>query len=342
MSYDLVVIWRVLDQCNLGCPFCEYRKDLRFKRIVTDLEKVLNFGQVLVDYSQATGRKILISWLGGEPFLWKHIISASETFRRGGIHISTTTNGTRFVDDTVIEQTARIFSEITFSIDGNGSSHDIIRRQNGLFQSVRESIKKLHSARKNHSDYLLNTIRVNTVLNGQSILEFENFCNLLAEIGVDEISFNQLIADKESGLYQQYGLTSKNISVIRAIQKLQSVLLDKHGLKLLGAPIYFDRIIDYINDIPVPVTDCNPGSRFLFIDQFGNVGPCSFLTALSGINISDIDSQEKISELPMLFRSLIAKQQPLACQNCMDTNVFGKFQFPLRPSVSSDKLEQIM
>ena len=339
MSYDLVIVWRILDQCNLGCPFCEYRKDLKFHRTVTDIEKVMEFGQMLIEHSQSTGQKVLVSWLGGEPLLWKHIYSVSEIFVRGGLHISATTNGTRMIDDDVIEQIARIFSEITISIDGNGSGHDALRRENGLFHSVAGSITKLQMARKSYLDYLLNTIRVNTILNSHAISEFEEFCCFLAEIGVNEISFNQLIADKESNLYQLYGLTSENIPDIREIQRLQPILLDKYGVKLLGAPIYFDRITDYIHGIPVQVTDCNPGSRFLFIDQFGNIGPCSFLTAHSGINISDIDSHGKISKLPMSFRSLISKQQPLACQNCMDTNVFGKFQFPLRLGITSDKLE---
>jgi sulfatase maturation enzyme AslB (radical SAM superfamily) len=205
-SYDLIVIWRVLDHCNLQCPFCEFSRDLQFSRTQTDSKDVIRFARVLGEYSRQTNQKLMVSWMGGEPFLWKDIFAVSEQLKQEhGLHISVTTNGTFLSNRDFTEQICRLFDELTVSIDGYGSLHDRIRRSDGLFEGILEGLRHMNELRATTSSPL-KTIRVNSIMTSASIRGSEFFCHQLAAAGVDEISFNQLIADKSSELYTQLGL----------------------------------------------------------------------------------------------------------------------------------------
>src|SRR6266436_4636144 len=67
----LIVVWRVVDSCNLSCPFCAFDRRLAFPRTHTDPADILRFAAVLADHQARTGDGVLLSWLGGEPLLWR-------------------------------------------------------------------------------------------------------------------------------------------------------------------------------------------------------------------------------------------------------------------------------
>lgn len=78
---DLLVLWRVFEHCNLACQFCGYSKSLHRPRAVAEPERVLAFGKVLGDYARLSGRRVSVSWLGGEPLLWPDLHALSSTLR---------------------------------------------------------------------------------------------------------------------------------------------------------------------------------------------------------------------------------------------------------------------
>ncbi len=92
---DLVLVWRITEVCDLACPFCAYSRDLRRPRAAANPDDVLRFGALLGEYARAYRRNILVSWLGGEPLLWKPLLDLSHTFKHAfGLRVSVTTNGT--------------------------------------------------------------------------------------------------------------------------------------------------------------------------------------------------------------------------------------------------------
>ncbi|WP_218281224.1 hypothetical protein [Verrucomicrobium spinosum] len=46
---------------------------------MADPAEIRRFAAVLADWSQATGRPVLLSWLGGEPLLWKPLEALTRT-----------------------------------------------------------------------------------------------------------------------------------------------------------------------------------------------------------------------------------------------------------------------
>ena len=70
MSAPLVVVWRVTEACDLGCWFCEYSRQRGGPRRSVPANQAVAFGNSLGEYAAASGRDVLVSWLGGEPLLW--------------------------------------------------------------------------------------------------------------------------------------------------------------------------------------------------------------------------------------------------------------------------------
>lgn len=88
-----VIVWRITQQCNLLCRFCSYSKEVERCRDESDAWEIERISEVLGDYKRLTGDNILVSWIGGEPFLRKDIYELSKNMNSHGIEISATTNG---------------------------------------------------------------------------------------------------------------------------------------------------------------------------------------------------------------------------------------------------------
>ena len=92
------------------------------------------------------------------------------------------------------------------------------------------------------------------------------------------------------------------------------------GLRVCGSEGYSARIAQAIEGVPVAVAECEPGQRYLFVDERGRVGPCSFTLEEYGQTTDDLQA------LPGVFAALRREKRAAACGNCCSTNVFGKFE----------------
>src|SRR5215216_5983716 len=107
----MIIVWRITEQCNLSCPFCAYDRSLGGVRREARVSDVESIAPVLAAYRKQTGKRVLVSWLGGEPLLWPPLFSLSRLLRGHDIEISTTTNGTGLHLPRVREQVLESFSE---------------------------------------------------------------------------------------------------------------------------------------------------------------------------------------------------------------------------------------
>src|SRR5947209_20089572 len=73
------------------------------------------------------------------------------------------------------------------------------------------------------------------------------------------------------------------------------------GLQIAGSPSYLDRLEAVARGIAVPVADCDPGRRFLFVDERGIIAPCSFTGSGYGVPIDALVSVDAIAQLPRRF-----------------------------------------
>ncbi|MBI5031016.1 MAG: radical SAM protein [Chloroflexi bacterium] len=320
MPSELVIVWRVTEQCNLGCHFCGYSRALNRPRRTIDPGKVLAFGKLLCDYRQRYQREVLVSWLGGEPFLWHPLLDVSQIFRREfGLRVAVTTNGLALSASNVRERVASLFDHIVLSIDGLADFHDRVRDSQGLFARLKANVIGLREFQSKLK------IGANTVLMHDNVHQFESLCNQLADWGVSEITFNTLGGRDRPEFFPQNRLTVEDVAWLRAQLRLIRERLSRRAFSIHGSDAYLERIATFASDTAMPIRDCHPGAQFLFIDESGMIAPCNFTVNGIGVPIDQLHSVDDLQHLPAIFSARQKREPATPCSDCKSTQVFGKF-----------------
>lgn len=329
---QLVIVWRVYEPCNLACHFCGYSREIIRKRNITDPEQILAFGKILPDFQRETGTEVLVSWLGGEPLLWKELPGLSNTFRHElGIKLGVTTNGTLLDRQNIRAMLMKNYSLLTISLDGFSNLHDFYRGEDGLYEKIKRQIDIL-------SDEIISTgsslkLRINTILMRENIDDFESFCMEVADWGVQELTFNQLGGVDRPEFYPDHRLLPEQVDSFAAnFSQIQMKAYAK-GMTIFGGQPYLDRLVATSRDIPIPVEDCNPGRKFLFINEENLVSPCNFTTDGYGIPLCELKNVTDLINLQDRFRYKQKHERATPCNNCHSTQIFEKFNKSLNKVV---------
>lgn len=320
----MIVVWQVTEHCNLACPFCRFDRTQGGKRRNADPQAIRRFGECLTQYQEETGESVLVSWLGGEPLRWSPLEELSATFvREYGLRVSTTTNGTTLGSPEVRRHLLDHYAELTVSVDARGDDHDRLRGSPGLYATLARNIRLLADEAVALAKPI--KLRVNIVLMKQTVGTFAELCEEIAGWGIQEISFNQLGGNDRPEFYPDHRLLPEQVLALQAALPALRDRLAKKGVQLLGSSGYLHRMNASSRDERVPVYDCQPGRKFLFIDIEGRVAPCSFTTANCGRNIVDFTSGADLRRLSPMFHDRIVQARPAACDDCQSTRVFEKF-----------------
>jgi MoaA/NifB/PqqE/SkfB family radical SAM enzyme len=319
--HDLVVVVRVTTDCSLGCLHCGYSRDVQ--RISKDISYATleSLGQRLSEHKTTTQQQVLVSWLGGEPFQWCDWREVTRRYvEENGLRVSVTTNGLALASPKTRSDALRLFSEITLSLDGFADHHDQVRQAPHMFERLKRVIELLCRER----DPQRTRLRLNTVLTRSNIRQFEAFCDCVGQWGIDEVTFNQLGGNDRPEYFVDHGLRPPDLELL--IESLPNIRARAatHGMRIQGSPEYLHRIASTVHGRAIPIDDCAPGSSFLFIDEAGMIGPCSFTAAGLGIKVQDIAPGE-FSQLCDRLRTRLGEVAPNACRDCHATHVFAKF-----------------
>jgi MoaA/NifB/PqqE/SkfB family radical SAM enzyme len=322
-EHELVIVWRVWESCPLACHFCGYSRELNRPRLATDVPSIIAFAKVLRDVQQNHGRSILVSWLGGEPLAWSELARLSRILaHENGLSLGVTTNGLPLESPRVRASLLADYEQVTVSIDGLAAFHDRVRATPGLFDRIGAAMAHLRS--EDPSGRLWR--RANTVLMRGNIGTFAQLCELLADWGFHELTFNQLGGNERPEFYPANRLLPEQIGRFAdELPRIRRRMADR-GLIIRGGRRYLDRIAATSRDNKIAVDDCHPGRRFLFIDPLGRISPCSFTSDCYGVPISQVNSAEAFLELPDRLRAMQLARRVAACDDCHATHVFDKFK----------------
>jgi MoaA/NifB/PqqE/SkfB family radical SAM enzyme len=320
---ELVVIWRVYEPCPLGCLFCGYSRDLERSRMIFDASEIERFGKLLGAFQECHGRRVLVTWLGGEPLLWPELPGLSRILHRQfGLRLGVSTSGLPLARRDVRSSLCADYEQLTVSLDGPADFHDRVRSAPGLFAKVRAWVGFLRGEAVGTALRL----RVNTVLMRGNIGRFGEFCRELADWGIDEITFNPLGGNDRPEFYSANRLGPAQVERFREeFPELQRTMAAT-GLKLRGGPRYLERMHRSALGVDWPIADCLPASQTLFIDERARVAPCSFTADRYHVPLSEIRSVEDIAGLPARFARLRSSRSHPACSDCHATHVFDKFR----------------
>jgi len=320
----VIVLWRITERCNYACSFCAFDRRLPGVRRDVEAESVERFGSLLGEYGKSTGEPILLSWLGGEPLLWAPIFDMSESLNlEHGINISVTTNGSTLHLPNTIPRILKSFSELTISVDGFADFHNQLRGSPGGWERLRLSTRHLAAERDAIGAKL--KLRVNIVLMRDNLVEFPRLCKELASWQVDEITFNQLGGRDRPEFFPDHALRPDDVRKLREILPELRESLAEHNVKLCGSETYLQRIEASAHQRSIPVMDCSPGERFLFIDEMGRIAPCSFTNAEYGVHIDSVTQLNDILNLSPQFRAARKDLVAKACDDCSSNHMYAKF-----------------
>jgi MoaA/NifB/PqqE/SkfB family radical SAM enzyme len=319
----LVVVWRVTTRCNLSCGFCAYDRALPFARRDTDEASARRLGRSLVHTRDGLGQPVHVSFLGGEPFAWEPLPRVARHFAELGLSLGITTNGVALGSAASRELLLDCFDEVTLSIDGLGAIHDGLRGWFGGFERLAAVLTELAraTARRGRGPLL----RVNTVLMRDNIREFPELCRALADLGVQELTFNRLGGRDRPEFFAAHRLRPAELEQFATELPALRRELGARGLSILGAHGYVERLLSLERGDAVAVRDCEPGRRFLFVDERGLLAPCSFTLDSYGEPVAEMTNGD-VAELPRRFLARQRSQRAGACDDCSSTQVFEKFR----------------
>jgi MoaA/NifB/PqqE/SkfB family radical SAM enzyme len=234
-----------------------------------------------------------------------------------------TTNGTPLDTHAAREHIVADYDEITFSLDGVGPFNDAVRGAPGLYERLGANIVALNelAARRGRGP----RVRVNTILMRDNLHELEALCRSLAAWGVHELTFNTLGGRERPDFYPDHRLLPEHSAWLRQALPGLRQRAAQLGLRIRGSAAYLDRIEHTARGQPLPAGDCAPGRAFLFIDEAGTIGPCSFTTADYGLPMSEVKTANDLRTLPARFAARRQTQPLPACSDCCCTEVWGKF-----------------
>lgn len=320
----MILLWRVSTRCNYACGFCAYDRRLAMPRREIDQAEVERVALIAADVARQRGEQLLLSWLGGEPMLWPPLLDLSEDLaRHPAIALSMTSNGTRLDKVDVRQRVLSAFAELTLSLDGPAMVHNHLRGVAGSFDLVRAAIAALVAERKALDRQI--KLRVNVVLMRSTLPHFADLCTMLADWGIDEITFNQLGGRDRPDFFPDQRLSSADAARLAGmIAPLRSGLAQR-GVRLCASPDYLVRIAASSANASLAVADCRPGESFLFADEHGRIGPCSFTLDQYGVDLADIRTSADFAALPRRFRESRAVVPARTCADCPSTQQFGKF-----------------
>lgn len=313
----LVVLCRVSTRCNLACGFCAYDRRLFFARTTLDAARLERLLDLL---SAQRPRAPLLSWLGGEPLLWRDWTHWSARARAAGIAVSTTSNGSTLAGAAARAAVLAHLDELTLSVDAADARHDVLRGWPGGAARVLAALRVLAAERVRAGTRI--KLRANVVLMRSTIADFASLAEALAQAGVDEISHNLLggrdrpeFHARESVLPAQFTAFLRELPALRA-------RMHRSGVALIGDAQYAARLQAAACGLRWPVADCDPGRDFLFVDESGRVAPCAFTGDDYAIDLLEVDD---LGSLPARFRAARHARCAPACDDCPSTQVSGKF-----------------
>ena len=320
----MILLWRITTRCNFSCGFCAYDQRLAIPRMSVDPDQVERIAHLAAHHASARGERLLLSWLGGEPLLWPPLLDLSERLaREPGIGLSMTSNGTRLHQAQTRRRILDSFSELTLSLDGPAALHDHLRGASGSFDQVRTAIMALARERQEQGARI--KLRVNSILMRDTLPHFAALCAMLAEWGVDEITFNQLGGRDRPEFYPGQRLLPADAARLAALVPEVRARLADQGVNLCASPTYLRRIEASSAGEPLTVADCGPGEAFIFVDEQGRAGPCSFTLDDFGVPLSEIRTSADFAALPARLRAARAAAPVPVCGDCPSTQQFGKF-----------------
>jgi MoaA/NifB/PqqE/SkfB family radical SAM enzyme len=287
------------DKCNLDCKYCWQRRDasdeMSLEAFFSYLEKAESLGVGL------------ITFLGGEPMLWKGIYDAISACSERHILTDMTTNGTLLNQKSISKLSASGLDYLNISTDGLKIT--TVSKKNNLIR--RELIGALSSAKKKYGMHS----RLNAVIYKDNfdeircLIEFAKINNIQISIGYVVPPINHINVT-ENDIYFSLRDQDRLNEIIRFILEKK-----RAGYPIIDPDSYFENIFRFLRR--ENFWDCNYPTRYGWINiaPSGKIRSCTKKMDELETSFLELDSA-KINELRELLRQDINDCNADCYSNC--------------------------
>lgn len=269
------VLWEITNKCNYKCKYCIFNSG-----VCNDDELTYEEVKRVIDQLKKKDFKYL-KITGGEPFIRKDIIDILKYASDKDMIVDVSTNAS-LINESMIKTLKDINLEmIHISLDGPSKEiHEMVRGINTYERTIK-GIKKLKQTNK--------YIRIGTVIFKNNEEYLEDIIKLCISLNVNEVIFS-IMEPVGRMLDDNRFVTTKSLDVLKDI--IESLTLK-----------YPEIIINY-NWNPNKVNNsktCPAGNRFLYINNKGNIAPCTWLVTndnkyLSYLSLKDNNLEDVLND----------------------------------------------
>lgn len=306
---DLVL--QVTKDCNFKCRYCGFANSTGIDRNHEQTSMSWEVAKKSIDFLYQHSRdaqQVNIAFYGGEPLLNFQLIQiateyANDLFKSKNIFYRMTTNASLLTDD-VIEFLVQNKFHISLSIDGPEKIQNIHRsfRANGkgTFSVVYQNLLKIKNSYQNYMDSHVKVMPV--IVDGEDHNEvLEYFYDLgfkRSQITMLNAELSGIDFRSEAGHYHSYDIEIKNVALMDAASKMDSIYQDKQCLSKVwhhGGT-------------------CVPGVKRLFVDTDGMFFPCEKILLRDNLSIGNLTSGFNVQRIKNMAN--IGKMNEARCKKC--------------------------
>ena len=251
------VLWEITNRCNYACKYCIFSSGCGSKKSELTLKECK---KVIDDLWNHDFKYLKIT--GGEPFIRNDLIELLKYAVALGMKVDVSTNASL-----ITKEKAKEFRNITLemvhvSLDGDIKEiHEQVRGKNTYDRTV-EGIKNL----KESNQY----IRIGTVLykgNQDIILKI---IEKAKELEVSEIIFSVMEPVGRMDGDKSFVITKSLKEIEEEIEFYQKKYVDSIKINY-----------NWSKKIDEHIEACPAGNKFIYINDKGNIAPCSWLVTKS-------------------------------------------------------------
>jgi Predicted Fe-S oxidoreductases len=257
------VLWEITNQCNYACKYCifssNYKKDL----------KELTTKECIKVIDQLADRNFkYIKVTGGEPFLRKDILELLTYMCKKNMNVDVSTNASVLTDRMIDELNKINLDMIHVSVDGKDSyTHEMVRGKDTYLRTMKglEKISKLNTHK-----------RVGTVIHKFNEFELEEIVKLCIEYKVNEIIFSIMEPvgrmEGDNSFYKTRSIKELTIELEKLSKEYKEIRVTYNWKKQAN----LEKV-------------CPALTRFIYINNLGNISPCSWVNGkyTSTISLKD-------------------------------------------------------
>lgn len=250
------VLWEITNTCNYHCSYCIFSSEAKKYEDELTTNEVKRAIKELKENNYT-----YIKFTGGEPFTRNDMTEILEYASKLGFDMDISTNASLITDEIAKKLKNIEFPMVHVSLDGNNKdSHEYVRGEN-TFERTLRGIRYL----TNNNIYT----RIGTVIYKQNEDKLEEIVKLAIELKANEIIFSFMEA--VGRLEGDETIISKRTinSVKEEIEKLALKYKEQIQVKYSFTE----------NKVTVFEGCCPAVNKFLYINNLGQVSPCTWVVA---------------------------------------------------------------